>query len=110
MLDYRVRFVLCVLGLLAFLFVGMACSSSDCVCSEGEDCPCGTSSWGVLPVLGWRRMSARGRMFLLLLLAIAFMGMACADEPGFNPNPLGDAMGISDRLGDVTDWATGQGR
>ena len=114
MLDYRVRFVLCVLGLLALLFVGMACNASNDrgVCAPGGSgcAPLPVGTWGLLPVVG-RRMGPRGRMFLLLLLAIAFMGMACTPDPSvpnFNPNPAGDLLGISDILGDVTEHATGK--
>jgi hypothetical protein len=110
-MNHRVKFVLCVLVLVAFVVLpGVACGNDRGVCGEGGECaPVG--GFSVLPALNWNRMSPRRRMFVLVLLAFAFMAMACTPDPSvpdFNPNPAGDLLGISDKLRDVTRNATGK--
>jgi hypothetical protein len=111
-MNHRVKFVLSVLVLVAFVVLpGVACGNDRGVCGEGGECaPVPIGGFSVLPAFNWGKMSPRRRMFVLVLLAFAFMAMACTPDPSvpdFNPNPLGDAMGISDILGDVTEHATG---
>ena len=112
-MNHRVKFVLLVLALLLLVVLpGMACGNDRGVCGEGGECaPVPIGGFSVLPAFNWGKMSPRRRMFVLVLLAFAFMAMACTPDPSvpdFNPSPGGDLLGISDALRDVTRDATGK--
>jgi len=114
-MNHRVKFVLLVLALLLLVVLpGVACTASNDrgVCGESGECaPVPVGGFSVLPAFNWGKMSPRRRMQFLVLLAFAYMAMACTPDPSvpdFNPNPAGDLLGISDALRDVTRNATGK--